>query len=154
MPNRIKITINFNLVAANQFLTIIIQNTSPFYSNTQGFTFVTGVPAFSNQIRIGATAADTLNNLYDRFLITFSNLIVTKEFPHVYIDFPIPGDYTVTTLQNTTGGALSVAAESFTPVVPIVVDEFEIADLSIQIIDTYDNDRTLDVEITRQSAPK
>jgi hypothetical protein len=153
MPSRIKISISSNPAHGNQ-LVFSVQNVAILYSSTQAFTFVNGTPVNSNQIKIGATAADTLQNMYFRFQTAFPALLVSIDNPDIFLDFPTPGDATVTILVNTTAGAIGISAESFTVVDPEPEAVFEIADFSIQLIDTYDNDRTLEVEITRESAPK
>jgi hypothetical protein len=153
MPSRITIEIDSNPVHGST-LVITVANPDISYSSTQAFTFINGVPVNSNQIQIGATAEDTLQNIYTNFQLAYPTLVVSIEYPFVYLDFPVPGDATVTTILNTTAGAITAGTELIDDIPVVVPEAFEIADFSIQIIDTYENELDLIVELTRQSAPK
>lgn len=124
------------------------------YSKSIVKTFVSGVPLFVSQVQIGATAEITLSNLFSNLQSTAdSNMVLTEDYPNIYIDFEVPGGYTAAVLQDA-DGAFEVGSELLDePVIdPEVVLDYK--DFSIEIIDTYDNDRPLIEEFTRVSAPQ
>ena len=127
------------------------------YSGTSSFplvlTFINGVPVFSSQIPV---VNDDLEATWLNFFLILDFLlplfVVTGDFPFIYIDYP-EEEYEFISLNNT-AGAITINNELLEEEEPEPVEEFEIKDFSIQVIDTYDNDRPLNVELARRESLK
>ncbi|RZJ33719.1 MAG: hypothetical protein EOO51_12570 [Flavobacterium sp.] len=98
-----------------------------------------------------------MSNLYDSYqannldgIIIFSLVSDT-----IVIDFNPPGEYGYTVFTAQFG--FSPAIEEYTPDPVLIIDELQpldVNDICIQIIDTYDNDRLFNVELTEKAYAK
>lgn len=122
-------------------------------------TFVTGSPIYSNQVKIGASLADTINNLYLN-LITYSpdsNVeIVNRMFEDsIEVNFIELQDYYF--YISEAPGNIDSDVTFFVDPEPVVIpalDPLDIKDFSIKIIDTYTNSLPMIVEFPQQGACK
>lgn len=161
MAKRFNIEILSQPLPSSVFL-LTIENNDFSYVKTISKTFVPGVPTNLNQVQIGEEddLQTTLLNLVQNMLANdvdgnwFIIGDVNAISDNFTIDFVPPGEYELTA-SSTAMGAFAIETRTYSIPDPEPVEEpFELADLSIQIIDTYENDRELRVEVTRESAPK
>jgi len=148
-------TVNI-LLLSNPTGTVSFQvfNTAIGYSKTISKQFITGVPTNANYVQIGASMAATQANLYNN-LIAYEidgNCNYENNAGSIEMVFNVIGDYTVTVFSPNV--AFEIAPTLVDDVPPEVVNPFEMKDLSIEIIDTYENELPLIVEFTEKSAPK
>jgi hypothetical protein len=123
-------------------------------------TFVSGVPANANQVQIELNKFQTTQSLINNLEINNANANVVFSLDltsdTVVLSFITEGEYTVTVNQLGANIEVSgVETEIPDPNIPDPTFEnaWQNADFQIQIIDTYENDRELIVELTRASAP-
>jgi hypothetical protein len=152
--NRIKIDIDF-LPGSYAVLSFFVVNVDLGYSKTISKTFTYGTPPSSSWVQITGDSLATLTNLFNNLVANDQdgNMTFSMAADVITINFTNQAVYILTVTSNA-GSAFSVTTEAYTfepPVVP--VDTFEMKHLQIQIVDTYENDMPLDVEVTRSNAP-
>lgn len=160
MVNRIVLTINSTPINFG-ILAFTISNASLGYSKYITKTFVTGIPFLNNQVLIHPTTFNfTMNNLLARLqdFDTDGNLIFSLHSGIggmnniIHIDFNTPGEYAVTPVY--VPSYITVGTETVTIDPDATLNPLNFKDLSIEIIDTYENELPLIVEFTEASSPK
>lgn len=156
MGNRIKIEFSSN-PAPFYVLSFGFVNTSLSYANSIAKVFITGIPSSSNEIRIGATLGDTMNNLLLNLVTYNLDGNVTyylNSYDNLYLDFNIPDVYDYTIIDDTTIPYPTFSLETITIPSPVTLDPLEYDYLSIRIFDTYYNTRILQTELASANACK
>lgn len=104
-----------------------------------------------NQSLLGATTEATLENLYNSILAFNSNpnVVYTLDFPFIYIDFVQDEVYDLNITYDSFG-AFEITTDEILPPEPETVEPLSINDISIEVIDTYTNERIL-IEETAQA---
>ena len=104
-----------------------------------------------NQSLLGATTEATLENLYNSILVFNSNpnVVCTLDFPFIYIDFVQDEVYDLNITYDGFG-AFEITTDEILPPEPETVEPLSINDISIEVIDTYTNERIL-IEETAQA---
>jgi hypothetical protein len=104
-----------------------------------------------NQSLLGATTEATLENLYNSILAFNSNpnVVYTLDFPFIYIDF-VQDEVYDRNITYDGFGAFKINSGEVLPPEPETVEPLSINDISIEVIDTYTNERIL-IEETAQA---
>jgi hypothetical protein len=124
-------------------------------------TFVTGVPSNSNQVQILANKFQTVQSLIENLIANngSSNIDYALDILNVdtlIMNFGLPGVYMVTVNElgdNIEVGGVEVELPEPEQPAPTFEYAWQNGDFQIQIIDTYENDRSLIVELTKSDAP-
>lgn len=159
MANRIGIDIS---AQPNVFDTLY------FYISRAGFTYpianynllyISGIPTTANQVQIGVDLATTRANTLAAFIAvnTYANINFTLEpvtggDDCIFLNFTPIAVYTITPYAAPSGFRLF--EETITVIPPITLLPFDVNTFSIQIFDTYDNQRILIEELTQVASPK
>lgn len=155
LVNRVKITAD-EIPSSYAVLSIWVTRLgSPGYSKTIIKTFTYGTPPDSSWVKILANKATTLQSLFENLVANDQdgNMVFSIDGDVLTIDFENPLLYNVNVI-NDAYGAYTVTSETFEYTEPVVpVDAFQMKHLQIEIIDTYENDLALQVEVTKASAP-
>lgn len=153
MASRIKILFGSNPNNYSLFK-FYIENEAIGFSYYVRKLFVPGVPTANRMVKIGATIDETIANLIVN-LIAYDSLNIisyTAIEDGVLIDFNPAGNFTYR--LNTTPGDWDFdyeyyEVEATEDLLPLELEH----DISIEIIDTYENDRVLIEEFTQINAP-
>lgn len=117
--------------------------------------FVSGSPINVYQVAIGSTLENTVTNLYQYFLQNYSsdsNLVITQNATIINFEFLDLADYAWSqmvshSVNTSVFVASSAPSQALEPMPPL-----RFKDVSIEIIDTYENNRPLNVELTKQGS--
>jgi len=117
--------------------------------------FVPNTAILVGHVQLGATIADTLQNLKDNYVAHHSIANVTYEIigTKLHLIFSPVGTYEVTVI-STPNEDIVFNSELLPDTPPITIPELVLNDLSIEIIDTYENELPLFIEFTQNSSPK
>lgn len=158
MANRIKI-----LFESNPYIYSFMDTYMDFYleNPVTGFTtriqkmFVPGVPTSINQIKVGVNLAATVVNIVENLMANNSYGVIsyTAITGGFIIDFNPPGEYNYTVVSGPEDWFLSYEYYEVTATEDLLPLELE-HDISIEIIDTYENDRVLIEEFTQIKSPR
>jgi len=127
------------------------------YSKEYNKTFVSGIPITSDQVQIGVSLSATQLNLFNNLVANHvdSNTSFLNLIDSIEIIYSPVGDYEVTILIEHPDVEIlptlidDVITEPVVGLLPL-----DIKDLSIEIIDTYENELPIIVEFTEASSPK
>jgi hypothetical protein len=150
----------------------LLNNPSPFevmdfvVNGPDGFvfpiskTFVSGVPANGNHIQIAPSLGQTVNNIQNNLETYNGSANVTYSLDlsgdTVVMSFGLAGEYTITINElgeNIEVSGVEVELPEPEQPEPTFENAWQNADFQIQIIDSYENDRELIVELTKKDSP-
>lgn len=154
MASRIKILFGSNPYIW-AYMDFSVSNTETGFSKIIQKRFVPGIPVTAEQVKIGATLEDTIVNLITNLSEnnSWSVMNYTAVTDGVLIDFTPAGNYTYN--ENTAPGDWDLTYEYYEVTSVEDLLPFELGkDISIEIIDTYDNDRVLIEEFTQIQSPR
>lgn len=127
------------------------------YSKWLSKTFVTGVPAATNQVRIGATLAETMTNLLANLNANDLDGIATFEASGTngfYVNLRVAATWSFTNLTDPGSTITTLSTETITELIPETLPVLDYKDISIRIYDTYENERILIQELASANACK
>ena len=153
LVNRVKIEADV-IPSSYAVLSISVVNIALDYAKSIVKTFTYGTPPSSSWVQIGANKTATLQNLFDNLVANDQdgNMVFSIAGDILKIDFNDPAIYTLT-VTNDAFDAYIVTAEEFEYTIPETpLDTFAMKHLQIEIIDTYDNEMPLNVEVARSNA--
>jgi hypothetical protein len=134
-------------------LEFVLSNTELGYSKLIKKTFVVGVPPNQDYVQFFIDEEGTQQNLFNNLVAheQDGNLIFNLVDGVIQISFVNQNLYYLA-VNATAAASFLVFSESFfiEPVEPVV--PFDMNYLQIEVIDTYENDRTLQVEVARKNA--
>ena len=154
MATRIKILFGSNPYIYS-YMDFVVYNTETGFSKLIQKRFVPGVPVITDQVKIGATLEDTIANLIANLAAnnSWSVMNYSAITDGVLIDFTPAGNYAY--IENTSPGDWDMSYEYYEVTAVEDLPPFELGkDISIEIIDTYDNDRALIEEFTQIQSPR
>lgn len=154
MANRVKIVFSSNPTAF-YLMWFRVYNASLGYNKVIAKTFVVGTPVTALHVQIGATLADSMNNLLTNLNANDLDGNATYEVSGsngFYVNLSVPETYSYEDLASPTGSLVTYSTETVT-----VPDNDTLADLDLKhvqifIYDTYTNDLPLIVEYAQESA--
>lgn len=152
MANRVKIEIVSNPPDWSNLIVQIISPTTGGTIYNKRFLplgYVVTIPDYHVVKR--ATALSTLTDLCASLqnYNTNSNISFELDFPYIYVNFALPEIHTITVL-NDASGSFVVTLEDIVIPDPETIEPLDIKDISIEVIDTYTNERIL-IEETAQA---
>lgn len=152
LVNRIKIEIQGSVPPSSYaVLAFAVTDVAISYEKLISKTFTYSTPPSSGWVQIGTTLLNLFNNLVAND--QDGNMIFSYHESHILIDFQIPALYNLVVFDDAYDVFL-VTTEEFQYTEPVIsVDPFIMKHLQIEIIDTYENDLALQVEVTKASAP-
>lgn len=156
MANRVKITFPSNPTAF-YLMSFSVFNVALGYSKWLSKTFVTGVPTATNQVRIGATLAETMTNLLANLNANDLDGIATFEASGTngfYVNLRVAATWSFTNLTDPGSTITTLATETITVPEPETLPALDYKDISIRIYDTYENERILIQELASANACK
>lgn len=148
------IHIEIQAVPANfGVLEFVLSNTELGYSKLIKKTFILGIPPNPDYVQFLIDEEGTQENLFNNLVAheQDGNLIFNLVDGVIQISFVNQNLYALD-VNATASSSFLVFSESFfiEPVEPVV--PFDMNYLQIEVIDTYENDRTLQVEVARKNA--
>ena len=156
MANRLKITFPSQPMAY-YLLLFRVDNTAFGYQKWTTKLMVPGTPSNTNQVKIGATLSETMDNLLAN--LNVNNLDGNLTFTlggtvgELFVDFNFVGDYTYVD-HTSPAGMISFDLETITVVEPETLPALNYKDISIRIYDTYTNTRVLAEELAQADVCK
>lgn len=153
MATKIILSFTGNPSAFNQSV-FAVRDSNSSYTHNFYKNFITGTPFAQDQVKIGATLSDTIDNLLANF-ISFEldgNTIFNRVADTIEISFVTESFYYYEV--QTALGVITFSLETIIPPAPDVLEPIEVGNMSIEIIDTYNNFRPLLVEFTQSSSPR
>ena len=156
MANRLKITFPSQPMAY-YLLLFRVDNTAFGYQKWTTKLMVPGTPSNTNQVKIGATLSETMDNLLAN--LNANNLDGNLTFTlggtvgELFVDFNFIGDYTYVD-HTSPAGMISFDLETITVVEPETLPALNYKDISIRIYDTYTNTRVLAEELAQADVCK
>lgn len=156
MANRVKIVFPSNPTAF-YLMSFSVFNVALGYSKWISKTFVTGVPAATNQVRIGATLADTMVNLLANLNANDLDGIASFEASGTngfYVNLRVAATWSYTNLTDPGSTITTLSTETITASEPETLPVLDYKDISIRIYDTYENERILIQELASANACK
>jgi hypothetical protein len=156
VANRVKITFPSNPTAF-YLMSFSVFNVALGYSKWLSKTFITGVPAATNQVRIGATLAETMTNLLANLNANDLDGIATFEASGTngfYVNLRVPATWSYTNLTDPGSTITTLSTETISELIPENLPVLDYKDISIRIYDTYENERILIQELASANACK
>lgn len=156
MANKVKISFTSNPTAF-YLVWFRVYNDALGYSKTIAKTFVTGIPASSLHVQIGATLADSMINLLANLNANELDGIVNFSVSGsngVFVNFVANATWSVEDLASPTGSLVSYTTETITVPEPETLPVLDYKHISIRIYDTYINERILIQELASANACK
>lgn len=156
MANRVKITFPSNPTAF-YLMSFSVFNVALGYSKWLSKTFVTGVPAATNQVRIGATLAETMTNLLANLNANDLDGIATYEASGTngfYVNLRVAATWSFTNLTDPGSTITTLSTETITVPSADTLPVLDYKHISIRIYDTYENERILIQELASANACK
>jgi hypothetical protein len=154
MANKVNIAFSENIQQWNA-LNFTVSDSVSGYSQSIIKSFIIGTPVASNQVKIGATATETLNNLFNNLVANDANSSVTFQNindGNISMVFSNTAVYTLE-ISAFNNSRFLITLIDLPAITPIVSAPFAIQDLEIVIIDTDTNFLPLTVQITQESSP-
>lgn len=125
------------------------------YSKWISKTFVTGVPAAVNQVRIGATLADTMANLLANLNANDLDGVATFTASGTngfYVNLRLAATWSFNNMTDPGSTITTLSTETITVLEPEVLPDLVYKDISIRVYDTYVNERILVQELASVNA--
>ena len=151
MAQRLKIEI-LSQPTPYQVMTFTIFTSDSVYWRNNSIVFMPGPSIGLAGVEIGPTLADTVSRLFARLSESFTDTFTwwSLESGAIYLNFYEPSTLNLSYVTQSWLN-MELVTVSDTPVV--LLQPFELGSLSLEIIDTYDNDRPLVEEMTQANAP-
>ncbi len=127
------------------------------YSKWISKTFVAGVPAAVNQVRIGATLADTMVNLLANLNANDLDGVATFTASGTngfYVNLRVPATWSYSNMTDPGSTITTLSTETITVLEPETLPVLDYKHISIRIYDTYENERILIQELASANACK
>lgn len=127
------------------------------YSKWISKTFVTGVPSAVNQVRIGATLADTMVNLLANLNANDLDGVATFTASGTngfYVNLRVAATWSYNNMTDPGSTITTLSTETITVTAPDTLPVLDYKDISIRIYDTYTNSRILIQELASANACK
>lgn len=156
MANRVKIVFPSNPTAF-YLMSFSVFNVALGYSKWISKTFVTGVPAAVNQVRIGATLADTMVNLLANLNANDLDGVATFTASGTngfYVNLRVPATWSYNNMTDPGSTITTLSTETITVLEPETLPVLDYKHISIRIYDTYVNERILIQELASANACK
>lgn len=151
MADRLKIEL-LSQPTPFSLLNVAVSTSDTLYYRQVLVTFLSGIPANSSAVQIGSTLEITIARLFANLLANHADIFTfwTLEEGIIYLNFYTDVEIIV---SYTPYVWLLVTTDSVTIVPVEVLPDFETGFFTLEIIDTYENDRTLVEEIAQANAP-
>ena len=135
-----------------QVMTFTVFTSDSIYWRNNSIVFVPGASVGLAGVQIGPTLADTVSRLFARLSESFSDTTTwwSLESGAIYLNFYEPSTLNLNYIPRT-WLHMELVTVSDTPVE--ILQPFTVGSLSLEIIDTYENDRPLVEEMTQANAP-